>query len=104
MPAQPVPAEGEEGEQVPQGLPPGGELPGLPPGMMDPGMPPLLAPAEPEAPIRTPGQPVSRATPAPHRRPSRGLSAGAAAQSEPVAEPDARAEPGTGTGDPGRSR
>ncbi|WBP96877.1 protein translocase subunit SecD [Mycolicibacterium neoaurum] len=62
MPAQPAsdqpPAEG-----APPGLPPGGQIPGIPPGMDPGGMPPLIAPAEPEAPVRTPGQPGAPAAP-----------------------------------------
>ncbi|MGU3652568.1 protein translocase subunit SecD [Mycolicibacterium sp. A43C] len=62
MPAQPAgdqpPAEG-----APSGLPPGGQIPGMPPGMDPGGMPPLIAPAEPEAPVRTPGQPGAPAAP-----------------------------------------
>ncbi|TQK31816.1 protein translocase subunit SecD [Arthrobacter sp. SLBN-53] len=69
MPAQPAgdqpPAEG-----APPGLPPGGQIPGMPPGMDPGGMPPLIAPAEPEAPVRTPGQPgVPAAPPAAQPRP-----------------------------------
>ncbi|MGU3502183.1 protein translocase subunit SecD [Mycobacterium sp. C31M] len=65
MPAQPA-GEQPEGapEGAPPGLPPGGEIPGMPPGM-DPGLLPGIAPAEPEAPVRTPGQPGDPAAPPP---------------------------------------
>ncbi|MEH3133294.1 MAG: protein translocase subunit SecD [Mycolicibacterium neoaurum] len=62
MPAQPA-ADQAPAEGAPQGLPPGGQIPGMPPGMDPGGMPPLIAPAEPEAPVRTPGQPGSPAAP-----------------------------------------
>lgn len=52
--AMPAQAPGDPAAQAP----PGGALPGMPPGG-DPGTPPLIAPAEPEAPIRTPGEPAA---------------------------------------------
>lgn len=54
--AMPAQAPGDPAAQAPPGGAPG--LPGMPPGG-DPGMPPLIAPAEPEAPIRTPGEPAA---------------------------------------------
>lgn len=54
--AMPAQAPGDPAAQAPPGGAPG--VPGMPPGG-DPGMPPLLAPAEPEAPIRTPGEPAA---------------------------------------------
>lgn len=60
--AMPAQAPGDPAAQAPPGGAPG--LPGMPPGG-DPGMPPLIAPAEPEAPIRTPGDPGAPAAPAP---------------------------------------
>lgn len=54
--AMPAQAPGDPAAQAPPGGAPG--MPGMPPGG-DPGMPPLLAPAEPEAPIRTPGEPAA---------------------------------------------
>ncbi len=53
--AMPAQAPGDPAAQAPPAGAPG--MPGLPGG--DPGMPPLLAPAEPEAPIRTPGEPAA---------------------------------------------
>jgi preprotein translocase subunit SecD len=57
--AMPAQAPGDPAAQPPAGAPPG-----MPPGG-DPGAPPLLAPAEPEAPIRTPGGPADSGAPAP---------------------------------------
>ncbi|CDO11201.1 protein translocase subunit SecD [Mycolicibacterium cosmeticum] len=60
-----IPAQGQ-GQQPPQGAP--GAPPGAPPGL-PPGGPPLLAPAEPEAPIKPPTQPGAQ-TPAPPAAPA----------------------------------
>ncbi|MCF6386128.1 protein translocase subunit SecD [Mycobacterium sp. MBM] len=54
--AMPAQAPGDPAAQAPPVGAPG--LPGMPPGG-DPGAPPLIAPAEPEAPIRTPGEPAA---------------------------------------------
>lgn len=54
--AMPAQAPGDPAAQAPPGGAPA--LPGLAPGG-DPGEPPLIAPAEPEAPIRTPGDPAT---------------------------------------------
>ncbi|MDX1872553.1 protein translocase subunit SecD [Mycolicibacterium sp. 120266] len=56
-----IPAQGQ-GQQPPQGAP--GAPPGAPPGL-PPGGPPLLAPAEPEAPIKPPTPPGAQTPPAP---------------------------------------
>ncbi|GAS98482.1 preprotein translocase subunit SecD [Mycolicibacterium canariasense] len=60
-----IPAQGQ-GQQPPQGAP--GAPPGVPPGL-PPGGPPLLAPAEPEAPIKPPTPPGAQ-TPAPPAPPA----------------------------------